>query len=85
MNPFARSFCLLVAASLPAAFGFLVTALEMLQALNEIATRLVSNPDEIAAMKAAAFAPARLGIEVSVPLWLAWGIYQLVVSGRRKD
>ncbi len=85
VNSFARSFYLFVAASVPAAFGSLVTAIEMLQTLNDISTRSVSDPDQIAAMKAAAYAPAWLGLEVSVPLWLAWGIYQLVVSGKSKE
>jgi biopolymer transport protein ExbB/TolQ len=85
VNPFARNFYLFVGASVPAAFGLLVTAIEMLQTLNDITARSIADPAQIAAMKAAAFAPAWLGLEVSVPLWLAWGVYLLIVSGKPKE
>jgi hypothetical protein len=85
MDSFARSFYLLMAASVPAAFGLLLTAIEMLQALNDITTLSINDPTEIAARKAAALAPAGYGFEISAPLWIAWAIYLLVISLKRKQ
>lgn len=85
MNSFAQKFYLLVGASVPAAFGLLVSAIKWMQALNEISVRQVSDPNVIAGMKADAFAPTVLGFEVSIPLWIVWGIYLLITPGKRKE
>ncbi len=85
MFPYARLFYLLVAASAPVAFGLLITAIEMFRLMNEISSNVVIAPQDFDNQKSAAFAPTWLGLEASIPLWIAWAIYLLIISSRHKE